>query len=369
MVLAAKPRRLGRGLNALLSSPAAAPVTVNAETGGVPSVGASGDGPASEHTSDLARGSESGAESDAAVGGGGAGGASEGSDGGVLSVRIDDIVPSPFQPRRVFDSAELDQLAGSIRRSGVMQPIIVRRRSDDAVREAGFGGGFGAGRAYELVAGERRWRAAERAGLERLPALVRVLDDETAAEWALVENLQRTDLNAMERARALQGLIDRFGITQGQAAERVGLERSSVANLVRLLELAPPLQDLIETGRLGFGHGKALLAAPEGARLDLAEDCMRDGWSVRRLERAASAAAKAVSDGGGAGLSGGGSGGCSDDGVGVEMRDLEKRLSEHLGTKVSVRPTGDGSRGTLMVSFYSLDHFDDLMGRFGFDGS
>ncbi|MEL6312328.1 MAG: ParB/RepB/Spo0J family partition protein, partial [Pseudomonadota bacterium] len=231
----------------------------------------------------------------------------------------------------MFDAAELDQLAASIARSGVMQPIIVRPLPSGD---------------HELVAGERRWRAARQAGLDRVPALVRSLDDETAAEWALVENLQRTDLNAMERARALRGLIDRFGLTQGEVADRVGLERSSVTNLVRLLELDSALQDLIEGGALSFGHGRALLAAREELRLELAERCIREGWSVRRLERESAALDDGNRDGGRGAEASGSSDEVASSGAGAspEICDLERRLAEHLGTAVNIRTSGDGSR-------------------------
>jgi len=272
---------------------------------------------------------------------------------GLRQLSVDAIEPGPFQPRRRFDDAELDGLAASLKRSGVMQPVVVRPRSDR----------------FELVAGERRWRAAQRAGMRTIPALVRDIDDSTAAEWALVENVQRTDLNAIEKARALKGLIDRFGATQAEAADRVGLERSSVANLVRLLDLEPTLQEMIEEGLLSLGHGKALLGAAEGDRLRLAERCVREAWSVRRLEREASGSP------GSAGSAGGGVG--NGDGRGAappatatevpeEVRDLERRLGEHLGSKVVIRPAKKPGTGTVTVSYFSLDHFDDLMTRIGY---
>jgi ParB family chromosome partitioning protein len=157
----------------------------------------------------------------------------------------DAIHPSPFQPRKSFDDGDLDQLAESIRRAGMMQPVVVRP---------------GASGDYELIAGERRWRAAKKIGLERMPAVVRDLPDEDAAELAIIENVQRKDLSAMERAWGFRTLADRFGLSHAQVAERVGLERSSVTNLVRLTELEQSIQDLLHTGAIGSGHGKALLA-------------------------------------------------------------------------------------------------------------
>ena len=263
-----------------------------------------------------------------------------------MSVPVDAVSPSPFQPRERFDDAGLAGLAESIRRSGVMQPIIVRS-------VAGSGGGA---RRYELVAGERRWRAARMAGLVAVPALVRDLDDESAAEWAVVENVQREDLNAIERARALRGLVERFGLTHGQIAERVGLERSSVANLIRLTELDHRVQELIATGALTAGHGKALLTVADPARRSaLGERAARESWTVRRLEREAR---RAPASGGGQGRQGGGT-------RGAVVADLERRLSQHLGTKVTILTGASGTRGRIVVEFYDLDHFDGLMARMG----
>ncbi|MEO0629658.1 MAG: ParB/RepB/Spo0J family partition protein, partial [Planctomycetota bacterium] len=185
------------------------------------------------------------------------------------------MVPNRFQPRSDFAAGGLAELAASIRSEGVMQPILVR---------PGSGGGSTGGR-YELVAGERRWRAAKLAGLETVPAIVRELTDESSAEWALIENVHRQDLNAMERAEAMASLLSRFGMSQTALAEKLGLERPTVANLVRLIELDPPIRELIAAGKLGAGHGKALLGMPEGdRRLRLAERAANEAWSVRRLE-------------------------------------------------------------------------------------
>jgi ParB family chromosome partitioning protein len=305
-----KPRRLGRGLSAMMNASPATPISVSPpeDTDQIPTPQAS-------------------IEPEGAP--------------AIKMIDVDILVPSPFQPRRGFNEAELDQLAASIRRSGVMQPIVVRE----------------VGGSYELVAGERRWRAAERAGLPQIPAVVHALDDETAAEWSLVENLQRVDLNPIERARALATLIDTFGITQQEAADRVGLDRSSVANLIRVLDLEPALQHMIEEGLLGLGHGKALLGASESRRLRLAEACVREQWPVRRLEREATEtpAPSAERHPSRAGPS-------------PEVTRLETRLGEHLSTKVKIRTSGDGTRGRITVDFFTLDHFDDLMTRLGLPG-
>lgn len=268
----------------------------------------------------------------------------------ILPIPLDSIVPSPFQPRRTFEQGALERLAASMRTAGVMQPILVRRGS----------GGGAAG--YELVAGERRWRAAQLAGLATVPAIVADLADEEAAEWALIENVQREELGAMERAFALRSLTERFGLTHAQAAEKVGLDRSSVTNLIRLTDLEETIRDMIDARRLSVGHGKALLGMPPGpARTALAERAAGGSWPVRRLEHAVAAAATAAS---------------SDDADAdsrlkeraraVGLAELERQLAEHLGTKVKIRASRDGSRGRIVLEFYDLDHFDGLMSKMGF---
>lgn len=324
-----KVKRLGRGLSSLIGEPvpvdpkivsnnslASATVDVAPATMGVPSGGAE-------------------------VG------------GGVVMVGVEEIGPNRHQPRRVFDQVALDRLADSIKRSGMMQPVILRP------------GGSGGPR-YELVAGERRWRAAKIAGLERVPALVRPLGDEEAAEWALVENVQREDLNPMERAWAFRALAEKFGLTQAQIAERVGLDRSSVANTMRLTELEEPIREMIAMGRLNAGHGKALLGAPAGpGRIRLAEQASDEGWSVRRLERAAVAMladldkqihAARVDDLNRMPLSP----------ARAARLDLERQLSEHLGTKVTITTGRSSERGKMTIEFYGLDHFDGLLAKMGF---
>ncbi|MFI4898355.1 MAG: ParB/RepB/Spo0J family partition protein [Phycisphaerales bacterium JB059] len=262
------------------------------------------------------------------------------------------ITASPFQPRTSFDTDAIEALGESIKRSGMMQPLVVRPLP--------LGGG---GPRFELVAGERRLRAAQHVGLERAPAIVRMLTDQEAAELALVENLQRRDLNAIERAFAFQRLRDQFGLSQEQIGERVGLDRSSVANIMRLCELEPEIRELISDERIGAGHGKALLGFPAGEeRIALARRAVEEGWSVRRLEReplgpaptggeATPPRAKKEAP------------------VSPELADLERRLSHHLGTKVRVKTDASGVRGTLSMSFYDLDQFDGLLTRMGFSSA
>ena len=263
---------------------------------------------------------------------------------GINQIRLDQIRPGGHQPRTRFDEDALESLAASIRSVGVIQPIMVRPAGDGT---------------FEIIAGERRWRASKLAGLQEIPVILSDADEQMAAETALIENLQREDLNPIERGEAIRRLIERFGLTQTQVAERVGLDRSSVSNLLRLGDLEEPIRDLLASGELSLGHGKALLSIPAGpARLRLAQQARKEGWSVRRLETES----KASNNNSGAAAISVGEHGSGD----VETRALERRLSEHLGTKVSLRVNRSG-KGTVQIRFFDLDHFDDLMSRIGFD--
>lgn len=261
---------------------------------------------------------------------------------------LDAVQPNPHQPRRTFDEEALESLASSIRISGVMQPIVVRP--------------VGSGK-YELVAGERRLRAAGLAGLETIPAIVREVDSRTSAEWALVENLQREDLNPVERARAFARLISDFSLTHQEIADRVGLNRSSITNHLRLLDLDPSSLAALETGGVTLGHAKALLAITNlDTRGKLRERTIADCWSVRELERRAREAAaisKAITE----------PPSPSDpmpSPRSAHLLDLEKRLTEHFGTGVRIKPGKKKGAGELIIAFYDVDQFEGILERCDF---
>ncbi|MEM6458892.1 MAG: ParB/RepB/Spo0J family partition protein [Planctomycetota bacterium] len=261
-------------------------------------------------------------------------------DAAVLRIPVDEIAPNPSQPRQRFDTASLDALADSIGRDGVMQPVLVRKAS---------AGG------YELIAGERRWRAARQAGLAEVPALLRDLGDRASAEWALVENLQREDLNPIERALAFARLGDVFSLTHEQVAERVGLERSSVTNHLRLLRLGELVRDMVSAGTLGMGHARALAGLDDAeTQQRLAETAVREGWSVRRVESAVKQAS-AVGPG--------------TDRPGpvrpAYLQDLERQIAEQLGTKVHLKTGRKKGSGSLSIDFYSIEQFDELLAKLG----
>lgn len=276
----------------------------------------------------------------------------------MVEIRIDAVEPNKYQPRRAFDQGSLQRLAESIRVAGVMQPVLVREIA---------GSGGEATKRYELIAGERRWRAAQLVGLRVIPAIVAQVSDEESAEWALIENLQRDDLAPMEKAWALRSLAEKFSLTHGEVAARVGLDRSSVTNMIRLTELEPEIVALLDQRRLTLGHGKALLAAPAGpSRVALARRASEEEWSVRKLERAASAATSAVQRE--ATLKASGKPSQPERALEKEagVRDLEQQLTQYLGTKVELSVAGKGERGKVVVSFFGLDHFDSLMVKIGF---
>jgi ParB family chromosome partitioning protein len=247
--------------------------------------------------------------------------------------KVEDLHPNRSQPRTRFDDAALAELAASIKDIGLLEPILVRKRAQ---------GG------YEIVAGERRWRAAQRAGLREVPVFVRELTEGRAFEAALVENLQREDLNPLETARAFQRLIDEHQHTHDTIAKLIGKDRSTVANALRLLKLPEVVMDFIESKELSEGHGRALLGAGDVATMQkLAREAIAQGWSVRETERRARSAAqdkqkaqKAVTKS-------------------PNMRDLEERLTRNVGTRVTVADRK--GKGHLQIAFASYDELDRII--------
>ncbi|NRA56913.1 MAG: ParB/RepB/Spo0J family partition protein [Phycisphaerales bacterium] len=301
-----KPRKLGRGLSSLLEDSAPTPVAVESTR-------------LSDNTEQI------------------------------HNIKLDDIRSNTFQPRVRFHDRDLAELAASIREVGVMQPIVVRPAKDGV---------------HELIAGERRWRAARLAGLETIPAVVRDADDRQSAELALIENVQRSDLNPIERANAFRTLMGTFSLTQADVADRVGLDRSSVANFLRLLELPEDVRTMIADGVLSAGHGKMLasIADPEHQRA-LVERIVSEHLSVRQTEKAVRDLAKKQSE-----PSGGSSSPTSSD-QDANLRDLESKLGEHLQTRVRIDVAATGDKGKLIIEFFGLEQFDGLMSRLGFESS
>jgi len=257
---------------------------------------------------------------------------------GPQQVDIDLIEPSPYQPRTRFREEALDELARSIQSSGIIQPLVVRP----------------IGNRYQLIAGERRWRASQRAGLQKVSVIVRQVPDELALEMTLVENIQREDLNAMEAARAFARLMDEFQLTQEAVAERTGKERATVANAIRLLKLEPLIQDWIEEGKLTAGHGRALLAVPDPQlRMRYAQRASRGGLTVRQIERLASRRARGTSSP------------ATEAHVDANIRAALDELQRHLGTKVLLRNKTKLRPGQLVVEYYDdaqlMGIYDRLM--------
>lgn len=255
-----------------------------------------------------------------------------------------------YQPRTHMDETALNELADSIRAQGIMQPILVRPLPDAAPGQ------------YEIIAGERRFRAAQLAGLDHVPVLVRDVADENAAVMALIENIQREDLNPLEEAQGVRRLLDEFGLTHEQAATAIGRSRSTTTNLLRLLNLAEPVQTMLLAGDIDMGHARALLATDAALQILLANEVIARRLSVRETEKrvaralreqdealaapAARAARRAKNTGNG------------------DLLRLEKALSDHLATKVRIR-TGARKGGQLVIDFTDWDHLDALLERQG----
>ena len=249
----------------------------------------------------------------------------------VEQLPVDQLRPGAYQPRQRFDEVALEALAESIRAQGLVQPVVVRPVE----------GG------YEIIAGERRWRAAQRAGMKQIPVIVREADDQTTLALALIENLQREDLNPIEQAHGLARLLEEFSLTHEQLAEAVGLSRAQVTNLLRLLKLPAQVQAWVHDGLLSMGHARALLSLPEAQQTALGHKAIKQGWSVRQMEAAVKAAQSAPSYPASAEKD-------------PNIVALENRLAEKLGAKVSVR-VGAKGRGKVEIHYSDLDELDRLL--------
>jgi ParB family transcriptional regulator, chromosome partitioning protein len=247
-------------------------------------------------------------------------------------LRVDAIVPNRYQPRQMFSPHELAELTASLKQSGLLQPILVRRKGDGI---------------YELISGERRWRAAKDAGLETIQAVIRNCGDEESVVLALVENLQRTDLNPMEMARTYHRMMNEFGLTQDIIARRVGCERSSIANVVRLIQLPLEVQQLIESNQLSMGHAKVILGLPDqNEQVRIAQLVMSKTLSVRETEKLIESSPAAKKRGT------------------KELRrtpwsDVEERLQKRLGTKVMIQTGRRG--GKIVIHYFSPPELDGIL--------
>ena len=251
-------------------------------------------------------------------------------------IPLDLLCRGKYQPRTHMDPQALEELAASIRAQGVVQPIVVRA--------------LGSGD-YEIVAGERRWRAAQLAGLETIPAVVRKIPDEAAIAIALIENIQREDLNPIEEASALQRLIDEFGMTHQQVAEAVGRSRAAVTNLLRLLTLRADVREMLEQAQMDMGHARALLALDGGAQSKAAHQVVEKGLSVRETENLVRRLLSKASDQTTAHGS-----------VDPDIRLLQQQLSERLGAKVRIRHSRRG-KGRLVIEYNSLEELDGILAK------
>ncbi len=249
---------------------------------------------------------------------------------------IDRIERGRYQPRKHFDEQALNELAESIRVQGVVQPVVVRPVDDQ----------------FELIAGERRWRAAQIAGLQKIPAVVRELDEQSAAAIALIENIQRQDLSPLEEADALLRLINEFELTHQQVADSVGLSRAMVSNLLRLLELSYAVKDQVNRGLLDMGHARALLALPAERQEDIARVVINRGLSVRETEALVKKTLSAAPAAGGKSKS-------NED---PDVRRLQTRLSEQLGAEVKIKRGAKGG-GQLIIRYHSSDELEGILGH------
>ncbi len=251
----------------------------------------------------------------------------------LLTLPVESLVPGKYQPRTRMDQDALAELAASIRSQGLMQPILARTIP---------------GGQFEIIAGERRWRASQLAGLKEVPVLVRVVEDEAALKMALIENIQRENLNPLEEAQGIHRLIQEFSMTHQTAAESVGRSRVAVSNLLRLLNLAKPVQSMLMEGELDMGHARALLTLSHAKQVDAAHEVARKAMSVREAERLAARMAKPVAK--------------SSAGKDRDVARLEEALSERLGVSVNIGANQKGS-GRITIHFDTLEQLDELLRR------
>ncbi len=317
--------RLGRGLSSLISTSASAPAPPPAPPTDAPPAGAA---PAPDAPAAAAAAPPPAAP-----------------DPRPSEVPVGDIAPNPYQPRREFTEQELAELTASVAQQGILQPLLIARAS-----------GPDATTPYVLIAGERRLRAARRAGLATVPCVLRQATPQEMLEWALVENIHRADLNPIERATAYREYMERFSLTQADAAEKLGQARATVANYLRLLDLPDPLPLLIASGTLSFGHAKVLagLAGQSDRQKALALEVIEDGLSVRELE-----AIVAEPD--------------PEPRAPARPRpprppylvDVEEQLTRTVGTRVAIRPGRAKNSGRIVIDYYSLDDFDHIVAALG----
>lgn len=275
-------------------------------------------------------------------------------EGAVNEVAVEAIVPNPHQPRRTFTEANLRELADSIRSNGIIQPLVVRRLPSPPT-------GGGASPKYELIAGERRLRAAKLAGLATVPAHVKDVDALTQAQMALVENIQREDLNPIERAQGYRTLLTQLGLTQSELAARLGEERSTIANFVRLLDLAAPVQYLLREGTLTLGHAKLLAGVADILEQErLAKLVIDQQLSVRNLEKVI-----ADKNSGGSKPPAANATASAKAGRDAHYAELEKSITRELGMRAQLKGAGSKGKGKLTLHYANLDQFDSLMSKLG----
>ena len=253
--------------------------------------------------------------------------------GAIVSLRISEVEPNAAQPRKIFDEDQLSELAASVKEHVIIQPIVVMKN------EKGF---------YTIIAGERRWRAARMANLKEIPVIIREFDEKTASEIALIENLQRENLNPMEEADGFRNLMDAYGMTQEEVSEKIGKSRSAVANALRLLALKEPVRQLVRDGKLSAGHARTLLSAQDADQIALAERVIAEGLSVRELERIVSLGRPAKK---------------APVKYTAEIRDIEERFSKKVGSRVRV--SGNAKKGKIEISYANEDEFERIMEIFG----